>query len=80
VDRAAERAGRYFSNSKGSIRPLSEPAQAELGRGTLVSSNDYDGPGDLPEPMSVMGIFQQLRLYNAVDSSTATRERTHAFS
>jgi hypothetical protein len=33
----------------GSIRPPSGPAQAELGRGTLVSSNDCDGPGHPPD-------------------------------
>jgi hypothetical protein len=32
----------------GSIRPLSGPAQAQLGRGTLVSSNDCAGPGHPP--------------------------------
>src|SRR5260370_33231259 len=31
----------------GSIRPPSGPAPAKLGRGTLVSSNDCNGPGHL---------------------------------
>ena len=39
VDRAAQRAGRYPSNSTEASGRLAGPPQAELGRGTLVSSN-----------------------------------------
>jgi hypothetical protein len=45
VNRAAERAGRYLSNSKEAPSRLAGPAQADLGRDTLVTSNECDGRG-----------------------------------
>jgi len=56
VDRAAERAGRYLSNSKeASSRPAGPPSRAWTG--TLVSSNDCNGPGHPPPQRIWTGSF-----------------------